>query len=558
MVSPPDPLSSMPAPTAYRLGIIHFRALFALIRLLPAYRLFRRLRRGNTGLRLGIKLWAPEGYAKEAAWEVMERGLVGLSTGLDHLAVPGAPKETSESYEIPPTDLFGTNLNLKVEYRPEVDFTVEDMESILSEKFVDMDEEWFKPTVQSPRKPSGPSPIPSTSPIPQRQQGPKSAGSRWGSLAEGLPFVPGSSPSSIPSGAAIAARRLSGHSVHPFNASPSTSQLRQTPPVRPGSSIGRTSSFLSQSGRSFTHAQLANMSPSPPVSSPISPSSLSFTKQPIPRPIGGTSPGTSPQMVKRLASQNSTLLRRTSTRTSQESGLRHSVAGPDDDDIQSFLKTLDALPQPPIVAAQAVHASRSHLPSTSSSLSNPSIPPSPSPMHASVETRAPMTRQQVDDALKRMAGSFNVSPPPPSVGLLSASRPVTARRPSTPAQSEDRVEVLPGPRSLPTSEPPIKSPAIAALLSPQTTGSSSTGSSRRRPVLLRGGFEPHHRASTSSSPSHSPIRDFARLGLGTGNGQRRKAPGQRTAPSSFGAAQELDEDRGRRRGPMSEKGYEDE
>ncbi|ORX41078.1 autophagy-related protein 13-domain-containing protein [Kockovaella imperatae] len=563
--STPDSSSSMAPHTAYRLGIIHFRALFALVRLLPAYRLFRRLRRANSGLRLGIKLWGPEGYTNDAAWQVMERGLIGLGVGLDQLALAGAPAEVTEVYEPPETDLFGTKFGLRVEYRPEVDFSAEDMESILSEKFVDMDEEWFKPTVTASRKVSAPTPIPSTSPIPQRQTATGASGrstsSRWGSLVEGLPFATplGTSPSSIPSGAAVAARRLSGHSVHPFNASPSTSQLRQTPPIRPGSSVGRNSSFLSQSGRSFTHAQLANMSPSPPIPSPISPSSLSFTKQPIPRPVGATSPGTSPQVVKRLTSQNSTLLRRTSTRTSQESGLRHSVAGPDDDEIQSFLQSLDAIPQPSMIASQAVHASRSHLPSASSSVSVPSAPSSPA-MQASGETRAPMTRQQVDDALKQMMGSFNVSPPRPSLGLLSASRPISSiRRPVTAAQSppERPSDATPGPRSLPGSERPAKSPAITALLSPQTTGSSA-GGSRRGPVLLRGGFEPHFKTSTSSSPSHSPIRDFARLGLGTTTGSRsRKTPGQRTAPSSFGGpVGDNDEERGRRGGPLSDKGEE--
>ena len=156
-----------------------------------------------------------------------------------------------------------------------------------------------------------------------------------------------------------------------------------------------------------------------------------------------------------------------SSKMSQESGLRYgleerSQAGslcPDDEDIQAFLKTLDALPHPPSLAAQAAQSSRSHLPSTSSSLSAPSVPPSPPPLQGSdyspggLITRLPMTRAQVDDTLKRMAGSFNLKPgksgesdlrspgstqgPTPSghstavhssVGLLTASRPGSAVR----------------------------------------------------------------------------------------------------------------------------------
>lgn len=236
--------SQMAPHTAYRLGIIHFRALYSLIRLLPAYRLFRRLRRINSGIRVGIKLWGPEGYPNTdeglaEAWEVMERGLISLDTSLSDL-VPSdqSPPDDSERCDLPPLDMFGTTYAVNVEYRPEVDFSVEDLESVLSERFVDMDEDWFKPTVarhrmedehgrglpaeiQSNRRTSNPTAIPSTSPIPSRQQaatpqsfgsagaafssgrptgsrvasgvgtsvGKGSAGSRWGALGEGLPFA---------------------------------------------------------------------------------------------------------------------------------------------------------------------------------------------------------------------------------------------------------------------------------------------------------------------------------------------------------------------------------
>lgn len=107
------------------------------------------------------------------------------------------------------------------------------------------------------------------------------------------------------SGASVTARRLSTHSIHPFksghtlSSSPSASIMRSTPP--PGttnasrpitgasskpSSLGRTSSYLSQSGRSFTQVQVARESSSDagasllPPTSPLSPSSSSFTRQP--------------------------------------------------------------------------------------------------------------------------------------------------------------------------------------------------------------------------------------------------------------------------------------
>jgi autophagy-related protein 13 len=236
-----DYTSEQPAHTAYRMGIIHFRALFAFIRLLPAWRLYRRLRRANNGLRLGIKLWSPEGFPSSSeglqeAWDVMERGLIPLDTGLHQLVVTAESRqEDTLSYKFPTLDLFGVEYDLGVEYRPEIDFHVEDMESVLSEKFVDMDEDWFTPTVARHRMEeegklsasndarartlSGSSGIPNSSPIPQRQQaanfGSLGTGSRppnsrlasgagsvksrigsgadkWGALAEGLPFTAGS------------------------------------------------------------------------------------------------------------------------------------------------------------------------------------------------------------------------------------------------------------------------------------------------------------------------------------------------------------------------------
>lgn len=144
----------MPPHTAYRLGVSHFRSLYALIRLLPAYRLYRKLRRANSGLRMGIKLWTAEGYPNSAdglaeAWEVMERGLLGLDIGLDRiLAAPHELEpEEPQRHDLPALDIFGTRYTVSVDYRPEVDFHVEDMESVLSEKFVDMEEDWFTPTV---------------------------------------------------------------------------------------------------------------------------------------------------------------------------------------------------------------------------------------------------------------------------------------------------------------------------------------------------------------------------------------------------------------------------
>ncbi|WVQ85863.1 hypothetical protein IAT38_008031 [Cryptococcus sp. DSM 104549] len=813
------PSSSQIAPhTAYRLGIIHFRALHSLIRLLPAYRLFRRLRRSNTGLRMGIKLWAPEGYPNspeglDEAWRIMERGLVPLHSGLDEFVLgEDTEPEEPQRYDFPPLELFGNAYALSGEYRPEVDFSTEDMEALLSEKFVDMDEDWFTPTVAArrrsdsassvatagagadqgrSRRASGPPGAGSagsaagvsttTSPIPPRQQaapassfasaagswtasrakqvsgvgsggaagsaGGSTVGSqraavgrpdRWAMFGEGLPFAggsgsgqgdgqPPSSPSMGTPAAIVAARRLSGHSIQPFaSVSPSTSLIRSTPPQPPygapiptsaprpvlgaaaggshPSSIGRTSSFLSQSGRSFTHAQIANMqagyvgSASPPVTgvmsgvghppaspplhhpahpSPISPSSLSFTKQPVPRsfsgrqfymtPSGASSPfipeslerepsvlattgagsagsagtGVGLPQIRRYSSSLSQrqphsrpvsgvglpsgpgqavpgsqgssaegslpgslgygqaqgaqgaqgLLRRTSTR---ESGLRHShshgqpygsvdrprisvssqsqaQAPPaDEDEIQAFLKTLDALPQPPSLAAQARQTSRSYMPSTSSSLSGQSGPSglsgptSPRSMGASGVAgspgggsgRVPMTRAQVEDELKRMAGSFSfdgrgigldVGPSGSASRVGSGVGTGVNTTTTTTAASSVRGSAR-GSISSGTHPTQPNTPSSIGLLSASRPGSAS----RRIPstsittgVTTAEGGLPMHRRGLSGGPSplgpgSSSQPRGSPLGLGVGGaGQAmqplRSADGTGRFPSGSGA-----------------------
>lgn len=729
----------MAPPTAYRLGIIHFRALYAFIRLLPAYRLFRRLRRLNTGLRLGIKLWGPEGYATNTpaglaeAWDIIERGLVGINVPLEHMTAEADTATTTEStietYDFAPLDLFGNTYELGVAYRPNVDFEVEDMESVLSERFVDMDEEWFTPTVarhrleearaaastatsRSVSRTANPTPASAT---PPRQPGsslgasrqvasrtgttpsqPSSLGAaKWGALAENLPFASASqmaTENSSPTSTAIPYRRLSAHSLQPFrsiSASPSTSVLRGGPVAAVGGlpspigaagrnipgvsgtasplpgSLPRMSEFLSSSGRSFSHAQMANMAAaSPPImpglggSPPFAPSSLSFSKQAVRQQptlafsttspfvassLDRDSPSVSPQSNPRRYSgsigrrlpgspasgDSPSSIRRTSTR---ESGLRHSIDeprpdAPDKDDVHAFLRQLDSWTPPATIAPHsqsprttttAVQPTPTAGPSLTTTAAAPrqssatsSISPSPS---ITTGPRAPLTRQHVDDMLKRMVGSFSTQASPSGTspaamsragsnmatsslasrresmgsertelhlvgtGLLSASRPSTSPRQlplpgSLSASPRSAVSPLPGsslrhgslprarstlspveaeadapaarslPGAVPTGTTPPAAGGLRALspLSPQTTG-GTTDSRRRGPVLVRGGFNPpasSKGSTTSSSPSHSPVRDFVRpyrLGVSAERGREETLA---SGPSGGGAGASL-------------------
>ncbi|CAK9786582.1 hypothetical protein CC85DRAFT_283201 [Cutaneotrichosporon oleaginosum] len=684
-----DPAASeMAPPTAYRLGIIHFRALYAFIRLLPAYRLFRRLRRLNSGLRLGIKLWGPEGYPNgleglNEAWNVMERDLVGIDVPLEYMIPGHEPEATAtsmcERYDFPALDLFGSTYELGVEYRPNADFDVEDMESVLSERFVDMEEDWFTPTVARHRleaearaagvppsspSPSRPSPVqaspsPARFPIPGSSlryeagsyrastgatpKEPSSLGAaKWGALGDNLPFASGAqgaqsdtppSPSAATGNAAITGpipyRRLSGHSFQPFHsysASPSASILRNltgasagtsgTPaaPGTPGtpttpasgraipglpSSAGRQSSFLSQSGRSYSHAQMAHLhggaSASPPIGPvggsppPFVPTSLSFAKQALPRQtsygmhstsspfvpssVERDSPLTAPALPKRYSSSLShhrrsigsspqethglpssvALARRPSTR---ESGLRHSLdeAAPDSDDVHAFLRALDSWTPPPSLAPRVSSTSMAQSQPANPAVATTGATPSSggrSPAMGSGSgsgvsgARVPLTRAHVDDMLKRMAGSFG----PTATGSPSAepsrppsSQPTPSSRRDSSGSAEDQAYQAAGVRPLPigsggglTAQLPVTGSPRVTSLRNEATG--SPGQVPRGSVPRASGSLPRAPA-LASTPEEPPCVGAARsLPAGTAKTPSLPKIGGTTPGSPFPSRQ---------------------
>lgn len=533
----------MAPPTAYRVGIVHFRALYSFLRLLPAYRLFRRLRRQNNGLRLGIKLWAPDGYTDSEAWDVIERDLVGINAPLDDLSSPAGTGAEVERYAFAPLHLFGSMYELAVKYRPNVDFEVEDLESVLSERFVDMDEEWFTPTVRQ-RASGSNTPSRSASRAEQTSQPPSRRTSivagtpgslgagKWNAMAEGLPFAfkSGDEPPS-PQAAIPAYRRLSAHSLQPFqsiSASPTASVLRGTPSSARaipsgagGQAMARTSSFLSQSGRSQSHAQMARdtvqvhqgtpplgppIGVSPPTPIPTSPASpvkrASIALASSSPFVGGSLERDSP--LRRGSIGRSPTLRRTGTRRSQEG---------DSDEIHAFLRALDSW-TPPASLGGAAGSSGSAAGSSGAAGSLGSVE----------RDRVPLTRTHVDDMLKRMAGSFATPGPssnpssrrsslsgPRGPGLLSASRPISTA--SSPAPTR-------GISTLTTNTPPTDDEhgltrtatvPVQAKEKPNVGGEARSLPSetplKKGPMVVRGGFGALKVGNKCSSPSHSPVRE---------------------------------------------------
>ncbi|GAA5896728.1 hypothetical protein JCM8208_007069 [Rhodotorula glutinis] len=134
-------------PTVYKHAILHFRAQFTLARTLPAWALHRRLVRrpfataaaGGTGLGLRVRMGRGEGVGGGEGGEEEREGEVGIEEALE-----GGEGET-ERIVFPGIETPLGTLSLSVTYRLNTDFSVEEIETLLSSRFID--EDFFRPTV---------------------------------------------------------------------------------------------------------------------------------------------------------------------------------------------------------------------------------------------------------------------------------------------------------------------------------------------------------------------------------------------------------------------------
>ncbi|KAK9764422.1 autophagy protein 13 [Basidiobolus ranarum] len=118
-------------PIVYKKSIVFFRSLFTYVRQLPAYRLFRRLRKMKLkGLKLGYRLTtAPTSPENE----------IGIDTPISDTDSHGS----TSSHAFDPIDTPLGSFVLNVKYRLNCNFCVEDPEAVLSSKFTTTDKEYF-------------------------------------------------------------------------------------------------------------------------------------------------------------------------------------------------------------------------------------------------------------------------------------------------------------------------------------------------------------------------------------------------------------------------------
>ncbi|KAF5372350.1 hypothetical protein D9615_009265 [Tricholomella constricta] len=232
--------ADVPLPTIYKHGIPLFRSLFTLLRILPAWKLHKRLRRRvGGGPSLGITLKIRTGHDPD---------ILSLTNS------------ESKTYTFPPVPHPMGFLALSTTYLASPTFQLDELESLLSSRFLSLDRRPFTPTlvknhlrsssssasVSPPRSPprairtststsSGTSGIPL--PLPADRQGPATASS-----------LPRSSLGSRPS------QHQPRHSLSGVPTARQTS-LALTP-SHPSSSSGLGIASTPPSGLSFIRAQI--------------------------------------------------------------------------------------------------------------------------------------------------------------------------------------------------------------------------------------------------------------------------------------------------------------
>ncbi|ORY06292.1 hypothetical protein K493DRAFT_310625 [Basidiobolus meristosporus CBS 931.73] len=124
-------------PVVYKKSIVFFRSLYTYVRQLPAYRLFRRLRKMKlNGLKLGYRL---------TTTPMTPDNEIGIDTPISETDTHGS----SSSHAFDPIDTPLGSFVLNVRYRSNCNFCVEDPEAVLSSKFTTTDKEHFLTTSPS-------------------------------------------------------------------------------------------------------------------------------------------------------------------------------------------------------------------------------------------------------------------------------------------------------------------------------------------------------------------------------------------------------------------------
>ncbi|KAF3095854.1 autophagy protein 13 [Orbilia oligospora] len=150
-LSPPIGESGPELAVVYKKSIVLFRSLYSYARLLPSWKLQKKLAKGNkSNLRICCRV------------------VNGDTTPIpqpDPLEIALIPRETNvtNSFQFGAVDSPAGTFTVKVDYRRQCEFRVDDSEALLSSHFLNLDEHYFKPSLHQ-RAPSQPVNLPSREP----------------------------------------------------------------------------------------------------------------------------------------------------------------------------------------------------------------------------------------------------------------------------------------------------------------------------------------------------------------------------------------------------------
>ncbi|KAF9466849.1 autophagy-related protein 13-domain-containing protein [Collybia nuda] len=275
----PDP-ADVPLPTIYKAGIPLFRSLYTLLRLLPAWKLHKRLRRrAGVGPSLAIVL------------RVGAESSLGF--GVD--GVPPLETQTHAFTEVPhPMGMFV----LSVRYLSSPTFQLDELESLLSSRFMSQDERPFMPTLARRADPSPPHPVPQTTALADRFLLPSAGSSPGRGIPLPLPPDRQLASGSLPRRQLSLSRPSTGTGQHrpspsydlshrpsPSNLEATRTMLRQESAHHrtssASSSLSPTNSFFTPTVPPSNLTLNTNIPPSSSSSSSIPPSTTATTATPI-------------------------------------------------------------------------------------------------------------------------------------------------------------------------------------------------------------------------------------------------------------------------------------
>lgn len=125
-------------PRVYKNAVVLFRSIYAYSRLLPAWKFGKRLFKGGS---------SPK--SPKLKYRIIEGPHVESNAQNDHLVVPlfDSRESALEKFVFESIDSPAGSLSLRVTYRTQCDFRIDDSEAFLSSRFMGIDGEYFEPSL---------------------------------------------------------------------------------------------------------------------------------------------------------------------------------------------------------------------------------------------------------------------------------------------------------------------------------------------------------------------------------------------------------------------------